>query len=156
MVLLQKQQPIMVLQQQQQHSTTTTTSPTSAPTLTPVTPLPPTPTPTPTPPQPNPTPNPPPIPSQPTVNPPPNNYPMRTRAKNNITKPTQKFSYTTAKTKPTIPKTVADALRDLNWRNAMVDKINAQICNGPDEIVPPDPYQNVVGCKWDFYSKIQS
>lgn len=148
MVLQQKQQPAMVLQQQQQHSTTTTTSTTLAPTLTPITPLPPTPTP--------PQPNPPPIPSQPTVNPPPYNYPMRTIAKNNITKPTQKFSYTTAKSKPTIPKTVADALKDLNCRIAMVEEINAQICNGPDENVPPDPYQNVVGCKWDFYSKIQS
>ena len=152
MVLQQKQQPAMVLQQQQQHSTTTTTSTTLAHTLTPITPLPP----TPTPPQPNPTPNPPPIPSQPTVNPPPNNYPMRTRAKNNITKPTQKFSYTTAKSKPTIPKTDADALRDLNWRIAMVGEINAQICNGSDENVLPDTYQNVVGCKWDFYSKLQS
>lgn len=79
---------------------------------------------------------------------------MHTRAKNNITKPVKKLTYTVSTTtpnlpplKPVIPKTVAEALRDPNWRNAMVEEINAQIRNGTYELVPPDPYQNVVGCK---------
>lgn len=78
---------------------------------------------------------------------------MRTRAKNNITKPTQKFSLQASKPKPKIPKTVAEALRDPNWRNAMVEEINAQIKNGTHELVPPTPEQNVVGCKWIFTLK---
>lgn len=85
---------------------------------------------------------------------PPNNHPMRTRGKNNITKPTQKFSLTSIKTKPTltktkpsIPKTVAEALKDPKWRAAMIEEINAQIRNGTHELVPPRLHQNIVGCK---------
>ena len=82
---------------------------------------------------------------------------MHTRLKNNITKPTSKFSLTatTGNTplKPYIPKTVAEALRDPNWRKAMCDEINAQLRNGTSELVPPVPSQNVVGCKWVFTIK---
>ena len=125
-----------------------TTSTSSAPTLPPAaTATPPDTLPT------HPTPNTSLTPSQPTINPPPNNHPMRTRGKNKITKPNQKYSYTTSKTKPTIPKTVAEALRDPNWRNSIVEEINTQICNGTHELVPPEAYQNVVGCKWIFTLK---
>lgn len=78
---------------------------------------------------------------------------MRTRGKNNITKPVQKYSLNTVKLKPTIPKTVAEALNDPNWRNAMLEEINAQIRNGTHELVPPRLDQNVVGCKWIFTIK---
>lgn len=62
---------------------------------------------------------------------------MRTRAKNNITKPNQNFSLHTTTTKLKIPKIVAEALRDPNWRGAMLEEINAQIQNGTHEHVPP-------------------
>lgn len=80
---------------------------------------------------------------------------MRTRSKNNITKPKPKLSLTATTTplKPYIPKTVAEALKDPNWRKAMCDEINAQIRNGTSELVPPDPSQNIVGCKWVFTIK---
>lgn len=35
----------------------------------------------------------------------------------------------------------------------MVEEINAQIRNGTHELVPPNPEQNVVGCKWIFTLK---
>lgn len=95
--------------------------------------------------------------SQPAQAQPPNQHPMRTRSKNNITKPKFKLSLTATTTntplKPYIPKTVAEALRDPNWRKAMCDEINAQLRNGTSELVPPDPRHNIVGCKWVFTIK---
>lgn len=80
---------------------------------------------------------------------------MRTRSKNNITKPATKLSLNAIKTKlkPYIPKTVAEALRDPNWRQAMCDEINAQLRNGTSELVPPEATQNIIGCKWVFTLK---
>lgn len=112
----------------------------------------PSPHPTPTPPSPNiPTPVPSPDPPTPTPSPPPvnNAHPMRTRAKNKITKPAQNFSLTaTTKPIPTIPTSVAQAMRDPNWRNSMGDEYNAQIRNNTFELVPPNPNQNVIATKW--------
>ena len=35
----------------------------------------------------------------------------------------------------------------------MCDEINAQLRNGTSELVPPEKYQNVIGCKWVFTIK---
>ncbi|XP_010490177.1 PREDICTED: uncharacterized protein LOC104767913 [Camelina sativa] len=111
--------------------TTLDPSPLSSPTIPTLSPSPnPTPSPTlpPSPgPIPAPTPAPPPSPHPvPIPPPPPNNHLMQTRAKNNITKPNTKYSLTATSTplRPSIPKTVAKALRDPNWRQAMCDEIN--------------------------------
>ena len=38
----------------------------------------------------------------------------------------------------------------------MVDEINAQLRNGTSDLVPPEQYQNVVGCKWVFTIKYKA
>jgi histone deacetylase 1/2 len=80
---------------------------------------------------------------------------MRTRAKNHITKPKTKLSLLakTVQTRPQIPNTVNQALRDEKWRNAMGEEINAQIRNNTFELVPPKPNQNVISTKWIFTLK---
>ena len=84
-----------------------------------------------------------------------NNHPMRTRAKNNITKPITRLTLLAHpnKTKPYIPNTVNQAMRDQKWRDAMSEEINAQIRNNTFELVPPAPYQNVISTKWIFTLK---
>lgn len=54
---------------------------------------------------------------------------MHTRAKTKITKTVQKYSLATSadKPKPKIPTSVAEVLRDPQWRKAMRDEINAVI-----------------------------
>lgn len=99
----------------------------------------------------NPTPEPETSSSSPTPPPQPvaNTHPMQTRAKNKITKPTQKLTLMdTPEPKPTIPTTVAQAMRDPNWRGSMTDEYNSQISNHTFELVPPEPHQNVIATKW--------
>ena len=38
----------------------------------------------------------------------------------------------------------------------MCDEINAQLRNGTSELVPPEKYQNVIGCKWVFTLKYKA
>lgn len=77
---------------------------------------------------------------------------MRTRAKNNITKPSKKLTLI-AETKPFIPKTVNQAMQDEKWINAMGEEYNDQIRNKTFELVPPEPHQNVIPTKWLYIIK---
>lgn len=81
-----------------------------------------------------------------------NVHPMRTRAKNNITKSSKKLTLI-AETKPFIPKTVNQAMRDEKWRHAMGEEYNAQIHNKTFELVPPAPHLNVIPTKWLYTIK---
>ena len=69
----------------------------------------------------------------PTPLPSPTPHPMTTRAKNGIYKPNLKyFSNFYAMTTTTIsplPKDPASAIRDPNWKNAMLDEFNALVAN---------------------------
>lgn len=87
---------------------------------------------------------------QPTILPvPENTHPMRTRAKNNITKPKQKLTLLAAVPhKPQIPTTLNQALRDEKWRDSMSAEINAQLRNRTYDLVQPHPSQNVIPTKW--------
>ena len=59
-----------------------------------------------------------------------NVHPMRTRAKNNIIKPKTKLTLLAkGPSKPQIPTTLTQALRDEKWRNSVGAEINAQIQN---------------------------
>lgn len=77
---------------------------------------------------------------------------MQTRSKNKITKPKTKFSLHAEanKTKPTIPNTVNQALRDPRWRAAMCDEMDAQIHNKTFDIVPHNANQNILATKWIY------
>ena len=75
----------------------------------------------------------------PTPLPSPTPHPMTTRAKNGIYKPNLKyFSNFYAMTTTTIsplPKDPASAIRDPNWKNAMLDEFNALVANKTWELV---------------------
>lgn len=77
---------------------------------------------------------------------------MTTRAKNNISKPKTKISLNVT-TRPVIPTTVNQALRDKNWRNAMSDEYNAVTRHHTYDLVPPAPNQNVIDTKWIYTLK---
>ena len=80
---------------------------------------------------------------------------MVTHSKNNIFKP--KCLYQTT-TKNPLPESVAltcvtQALKQVEWRQAMFEKLTALLRNGTWELVPSSSSQNVVGCKWVFRIK---
>lgn len=52
-----------------------------------------------------------------------------------------------------IPTTVAQAMKDPHWRNAMAEEIDAQMKNHTWDVVPPTSTQNVISCKWIFTLK---
>lgn len=49
-----------------------------------------------------------------------------------------------------IPTTVAQALKDPRWHQAMMDELNALFRNHTWDLIPPDPTYNLVGNKWGF------
>ena len=87
--------------------------------------------------------------------PPQNHHQMKTRAKNNITKPKTKTSLHVSLTKshPSEPLNVTQALKDEKWRFAMSDEFDAQQRNHTWDLVPPNPMQHFVGCRWVFKLK---
>lgn len=48
------------------------------------------------------------------------------------------------------PIIVTQAFKHREWRDAMTEELNALATNGKWELVPCEPYQNVIGCKWVF------
>ncbi|CAN7070700.1 unnamed protein product [Brassica oleracea var. botrytis] len=52
-----------------------------------------------------------------------------------------------------IPTSVAEALKDPRWRQAMIDEINAQLRNHTWDLESPTLAANVVGCRWVFTIK---
>ncbi|KAJ9538837.1 hypothetical protein OSB04_031570 [Centaurea solstitialis] len=67
-----------------------------------------------------------------------------TRSKNHIYKPNPKYANpTTTQLKPTEPTTVAQALQDPLWRQAMLDEIRALHKLGTWDLVPPESGQNL-------------
>ena len=84
-----------------------------------------------------------------------NNHPMVTRRKNQITRPNPRYNYSAAlsSSAPAEPRTVAQALKDKQWRGSMSTEIDAFTRNGTFELVPRQPHQNVVGCRWLYTNK---
>ena len=81
-----------------------------------------------------------------------NVHKMQTRAKNKISKPIQKLTFTVAGTKslPKEPTTIKQALQDDKWRGAAVAEFDAHIVNHTWDLEPPQEGQNVIGCRWIF------
>lgn len=48
------------------------------------------------------------------------------------------------------PTSVTQALKHSTWRNAMSIEFDALVWNGIWELVPSNPTQNLVSCKWVF------
>ncbi|KAL0771898.1 hypothetical protein Bca101_037049 [Brassica carinata] len=80
---------------------------------------------------------------------------MATRAKRGISKPNSKYAYAANLTQSHhfIPTTIAQALADPNWRQAVIDEFNSIVKNGTFSLVPPSPNQNPVSCRWIFTIK---
>ncbi|GKV38114.1 hypothetical protein SLEP1_g46060 [Rubroshorea leprosula] len=93
-----------------------------------------------------PAPNPPPIPSR--------THGMTTKSQHNIFKPKTLFTATKHPIDPPLePTCVSQALKHPQWRQAMSDEFNALVHQGTWELVPPNAYQHVIGCKWVFRVK---
>ena len=54
---------------------------------------------------------------------------------------------------PLEPSCFTQADKDPRWWLAMADEYNVLISNGTWVLVPSEPHQNVVGCKWAFRIK---
>lgn len=83
---------------------------------------------------------------------------MTTRSQNNISKPNQKYSLTTATKSKLSPKptTMNQAMHDPNWRYAMSDEFDSQVGNHTWDLVPYSPEMNIIGCRWVFEVKTLS
>ncbi|KFK33814.1 hypothetical protein AALP_AA5G063400 [Arabis alpina] len=84
--------------------------------------------------------------------------PMTTRRQNNIVKPNPKYNYFAALSPsiPAEPQTLAQALKDRQWREAMSQEITAFARNQSYDLVPRLPHYNIIGCKWLYKNKFLS
>lgn len=84
-----------------------------------------------------------------------NHHPMRTRAKNNISKPKQKFAMTVSanKQREREPTSVSQALKDERWRKSMCVEMDAQVREHTWDLVPPNPRYNLIGNRWVYRIK---
>ncbi|WZZ30847.1 hypothetical protein YC2023_014248 [Brassica napus] len=87
-----------------------------------------------------------------------NIHQMKTKAKNNITKPIQKLTLHLAGPKHQSPEptTIIQAMKDKKWRDAAIAEFDAHIVNHTWDLEPPSHDQNVIGCRWLFTTKYLS
>ncbi|CAH9104714.1 unnamed protein product [Cuscuta epithymum] len=87
-------------------------------------------------------------------------HPMTTRAKHGIYKPNPRYSHSLHTTSIShispIPKDPVSAIRDPNWKLAMLDEFNALIDNKTWELVPRPKDVNVIRSMWIFRHKRNS
>jgi histone deacetylase 1/2 len=96
------------------------------------------------------------IPSPP---PPPHHplHPMKTRAKDGISKPNPKYALlTTTSSIPSEPSSFTQAIKNPQWKNAMADEFNALLTNRTWSLVPYHKGMNVVNCMWVYKIKQKS
>ncbi|GKB24594.1 ribonuclease H-like domain-containing protein [Tanacetum coccineum] len=82
-------------------------------------------------------------------------HPMVTRAKAGIFKPLERMNCHVTTTSP-LPRSHVHALRDPNWKEAMLDEYNALITNGTWVLVPRPANANVVRSMWLFKHKFNA
>lgn len=83
-------------------------------------------------------------------------HPMVTRAKDGIRKPNPRYVLLTVTPQYPEPRTLAAALKDPNWTNAMKhEKGNMEITHTWD-LVPPDPNIKPISCGWIHKSKLNT
>ncbi|CAH9071119.1 unnamed protein product [Cuscuta europaea] len=87
-------------------------------------------------------------------------HPMTTRSKAGIFRPKSVFNlnshHNTSLISSPLPKSHIDALRDPNWKSAMISEFTALINNKTWELVPRPPNANVIRCMWLFKHKYRS
>ncbi|GKB39228.1 ribonuclease H-like domain-containing protein [Tanacetum coccineum] len=82
-------------------------------------------------------------------------HPMVTRAKAGIFKLLERMNCHVTTTSP-LPRSHVHALRDPNWKEAMLDEYNALITNGTWVLVPRPANVNVVHSMWLFKHKFNA
>nr|GEY42829.1 ribonuclease H-like domain-containing protein [Tanacetum cinerariifolium] len=82
-------------------------------------------------------------------------HPMVTRAKADIFKPLERMNCHVTTTSP-LPRSHVHALRDRNWKEAMLDEYNALITNRTWDLVPRLANVNVVSSMWLFKHKFNA
>ncbi|GKB38667.1 ribonuclease H-like domain-containing protein [Tanacetum coccineum] len=82
-------------------------------------------------------------------------HPMVTYAKAGIFKPLKRMNCHVTTTSP-LPRSHVHALRDSNWKKAMLDEYNALITNGTWVLVPHPANVNVVRSMWLFRHKFHA
>ena len=80
---------------------------------------------------------------------------MKTRAKNDIRKPNQKYGLAALLLSggESEPRTITQALKDNKWRSSASSEFDAQVRNHTWDLVPPSPGLNVIDCRWLFRIK---
>ncbi|GJV38173.1 ribonuclease H-like domain-containing protein [Tanacetum coccineum] len=82
-------------------------------------------------------------------------HPMVTRAKVNFFKLLERMNCHVTTTSP-LPRSHVHALRESNWKEAMLDEYNALITNGTPVLVPRPANANVVCSMWLFKHKFHA
>ncbi|CAH9137282.1 unnamed protein product [Cuscuta epithymum] len=87
-------------------------------------------------------------------------HPMTTRSKAGIFRPKPTYNlnsqHTNSPISSPLPKSHVDALRDPNWKSAMISEFTALINNKTWELVPRPSNANVIRCMWLFKHKYRS
>ena len=80
---------------------------------------------------------------------------MKTRAKNNISKPVHKLTlhFAGQMKHSSEPTTIIQEMKDKEWRDASIAEFDAHIVNHTWDPEPLSPDQNVIGCRWLFTMK---
>lgn len=94
----------------------------------------------------------------PPTSPPHSTHPMTTRTRDN-TRKAKRFPDHIAlasSSDPVEPTCFSQAHKDPTWRLAMTQELTALAQNNTWQLVPPNPSQNLIGCKWIFRVKKRS
>lgn len=84
-------------------------------------------------------------------------HPMQTRSQKGIFKPKKRFCVTKHPLPETVEPTNANqAIKKPEWKEAMLDELNALKKNETWDLVLPPPNRTIVGCKWVFKIKRNS
>ena len=81
---------------------------------------------------------------------------MITRAKAGIRKLNPKYALLTHKTTNPVPTSVAVALKDPRWNNAMGDEISTCMATKTWTLVPRTPDMHVLGNQWIYINKLNA
>lgn len=84
-------------------------------------------------------------------------HPYGTRLKNNIRQPKKRtdgtVTYSVIRTSTAVPESHITAMKDPNWRQAMVDEFQALLKNKTWHLIPPRAGLNIIDCRWVFLIK---
>lgn len=81
---------------------------------------------------------------------------MTTRLQRGICRPNPRYALLAKTDIPSVPKTIAAALKHPGWTKAMGDKMDAQTQNGTMSLVPRQPEMHVLGCRWIYTVKLKA